>query len=330
MTYTDSKYQDYNTDSQEISGDQGETNLSGDNQPNWQNWKNNWNNQPEEPTDESSDEMSDMTEEPTDESSDEMSDMTEEPTDESSDEMSDMTEEPTDESSDEMSDMSEEPTDESSDEMSDMSHGDDSSSEDMNENGEGTTITSTSDAGIPLENPNLPPGVEDGNDIDKLDFSSQYTNPNGMDSSDQLSGTEGTNTFNFDLLLNAKPEIYQKHVDGEGKIDWEGVTGENGNYHDHWLEGIGEDTIMDFSGSGGEGDKIQIDGHTATVKVLEELDNQATLGIYSDQDADGTRGNGAHDFDVLGKITINHDGNFNFGSDVSVNAGSHEGVMEFA
>ncbi|MGL6342888.1 MAG: calcium-binding protein, partial [Waterburya sp.] len=160
--------------------------------------------------------------------------------------------------------------------------------------------------------------------------SSQYTNPNGMDSSDQLSGTEGTNTFNFDLLLNAKPEIYQKHVDSEGKIDWEGVTGENGNYHDHWVEGIGEDTIMDFSGSGGEGDKIQIDGHTVTVKVLEELDNQATLGIYSDQGADGTRGNDAHDFDVVGKITINHDGNFNFGSDVSVNAGSHEGVFEFA
>ncbi|MGL5079562.1 MAG: calcium-binding protein, partial [Waterburya sp.] len=150
------------------------------------------------------------------------------------------------------------------------------------------------------------------------------------DSSDQLSGTEGTNTFNFDLLLNAKPEIYQKHVDSEGKIDWEGVTGENGNYHDHWVEGIGEDTIMDFSGSGGEGDKIQIDGHTVTVKVLEELDNQATLGIYSDQGADGTRGNDAHDFDVVGKITINHDGNFNFGSDVSVNAGSHEGVFEFA
>ncbi len=241
-----------------------------------------------------------------------------------------MTEEPTDESSDDMSGMTEEPTDESSDDMGDMGHSSDESSDDMADTGDGSTITSTSDAGIPLENPNLPPGVEDGNDIDKLDFSSQYTNPNGMDSSDQLSGTEGSNTFNFDLLLNAKPEIYQKHVDGEGKIDWEGVTGENGNYHDHWVEGIGEDTIINFSGSGGEGDKIQIDGHTVTVKVLEELDNQATLGLYADQGADGTRGNDAHDFDVVGKITINHDGNFNFGSDVSVNAGSHEGAFEFA
>ena len=39
---------------------------------------------------------------------------------------------------------------------------------------------------------------------------------------------------------------------------------------------------------------------------------QALIGVYSDQGADGERGNGAHDFDVLGLIKVNHDGNFSF------------------
>jgi hypothetical protein len=190
-------------------------------------------------------------------------------------------------------------------------------------------IESSSNAGIPRENPNLPANVDDGNDLEKLDFSQQYASPNST-GDDLLSGTSGTNTFEINALLNAKPEIYQQHVDGEGKIDWKGVTGENNNYHDHWLDSLGQDTIVDFSGSGGEGDKINISGHTVAVTLLEESDNQVKLGLYSDQDADGTRGTGAHDFDVLGTLTINHDGNFNYGSDVSVNSEAHKGAFEIA
>ena len=44
----------------------------------------------------------------------------------------------------------------------------------------------------------------------------------------------------------------------------------------------------------------------------------------------GSRGNGAHDFDVLGTITVNHDGNFNFGNDVNVDPNVFDGVREFA
>jgi hypothetical protein len=190
-------------------------------------------------------------------------------------------------------------------------------------------IESSSNAGIPLENSNIPANVDDGNDLEKLDFSQQYVSPNGT-GDDLLSGTSGANTFEINALLNAKPEIYQQHVDGEGKIDWEGVTGENNNYHDHWLDSLGQDTIVDFSGSGGEGDKINISGHTVAVTILEESDNQVKLGLYADQDADGTRGTGAHDFDVLGTLTINHDGNFNYGSDVSVNSEANKGAFEFA
>ena len=194
---------------------------------------------------------------------------------------------------------------------------------------EDSTIYKPSNAGTPIENPNIQVDVEDGNDIEKLEFSSQYTNPNG-DGNDWLSGTKGANTFDVNLLINAKPEIYQKHIDGNGKIDWQGVAGENNNYHDHWVDGIGQDTISDFSGSGGEGDKINVVGHTVAVTVLEESDRQIKLGLYSDQGADNSRGNGAHDFDVLGTLTIEHDGNFDYGSDVSVNPNVFDGAFEFA
>ena len=203
------------------------------------------------------------------------------------------------------------------------------SSEEIKQNFEDTDIYSPSNAGTPIENPNLPADVNDGNDLDKLDFSSKYANPNGG-GNDQYFGTGGVNTYEFNPLLNAKPEIYQKHADDNGKINWQAVAGENDNYHDHWVDSIGKDTIMNFSGNGGDGDKITVRGHTVAVTVLEESDNQVKLGLYSDQGADGSRGNGAHDFDVLGTITVNHDGNFNYGSDVSVNANVFDGAFEFA
>jgi hypothetical protein len=200
---------------------------------------------------------------------------------------------------------------------------------DQLQNLENTVFYTSSNAGIPTENPNIPAAVDDGNDLDKLDFSAQYANPSGA-GDDLLTGTYGANTFEVKALLNAKPEIYQQHVDGEGKIDWEGVTGENNNYHDHWLDSIGQDTIDSFSGSGGDGDKINISGHTVAITLLEESDNQVKLGVYTDQDADGSRGTGAHDFDVLGTLTISHDGNFNLGSDVTVDPNVNDGAFEFA
>ncbi|MGL6340840.1 MAG: hypothetical protein ACRC80_17065, partial [Waterburya sp.] len=148
-----------------------------------------------------------------------------------------------------------------------------------------STIESFSNAGTPLENPNIAANVDDGNDLEKLDFSQQYASPNST-GDDVFSGTSGVNTFDVNLLLNAKPEIYQQHVDSEGKINWESITGENDNYHDHWLDSMGQDTIVDFSGTGGEGDKINISGYTVAIAVLEESDNQVKLGVYSDQGAD--------------------------------------------
>ena len=141
-----------------------------------------------------------------------------------------------------------------------------------------------------------------------------------MASKDILTGGSGADTFEWNLLINASKDIVEKHTNDDEVINWgmNGVAGENDNYHDHWVDGIGRDLITDFSGQGGENDQIIVRGHTVKVKLLSEKPNKAKLGIYSDQGNDGERGNGAHDFDVLGKIVVKHDGNFNFDNDVQV------------
>ncbi|NEQ51774.1 MAG: calcium-binding protein, partial [Leptolyngbya sp. SIO3F4] len=181
-------------------------------------------------------------------------------------------------------------------------------------------LISRSDSSTPAENKKIGANVDDGNDVDKLKFNSKYYNPKGLQANDRMRGGQGADTFRFELDINAGKDIVQKHTRGNGTVKWgmNGVAGENNNYHDHWVDGIGKDTIVDFSGRGGEGDKIEIVGHTVTYKVISESDNQTTLGIYSDQGADGVRGGGAHDLDVLGVIKVNHDGNFDADKDVTV------------
>jgi len=88
---------------------------------------------------------------------------------------------------------------------------------------------------------------------------------------DVLTGGRGADTFRFEGLVNAKDEIVAKHVNADGTIDWHGVTGENNNVHDHWVDGFGNDVITDFNRK--EGDKIEISAHTAEVKSIEHLDS---------------------------------------------------------
>ena len=181
-------------------------------------------------------------------------------------------------------------------------------------------LISISDSSIPSENTKIPAGVDDGNDLDKLDFSNKLINQYGTASKDILTGGSGADTFEWNLLINASKEIVQKHTNDDEVINWgmNGVAGENNNYHDHWVDGIGWDLITDFSGQGGQNDQIIVRGHTVKVKLLSKKRKNAKLGIYSDQGNDGERGNGAHDFDVLGTIVVKHDGNFNFDNDVQV------------
>ena len=181
--------------------------------------------------------------------------------------------------------------------------------------GEGNDVLiSLSDSNVPKENPDVPVGTVG---VNNLDFTQEFYNPDGLEANDILRGGAGNDEYYFKLLINAKDNIIAKHTDSEtGTVDWRGVAGENDNYHDHWVDGIGFDKIRGFS----EGDKITIEGHTVAAKELKNENNRAVIGLYSDQGADGARGNGAHDFDVLGKIAVHHDGSFNFAEDVTVNA----------
>lgn len=119
---------------------------------------------------------------------------------------------------------------------------------------------------------------------------------------DVIMGGQGKDTFAFRLLLNAKDEILEKHTRDDGSVNWRKVAGENGNVHDHWVEGIGNDTILDFSNQ--DGDKIDIRGHTveiASITYGEDDGGDYSLIALRSQQGDG---GGAHDEDLLGTIKV--------------------------
>src|SRR5262245_35887932 len=142
---------------------------------------------------------------------------------------------------------------------------------------------------------------------------------------DTLVGGRGADTFRFEGLVNAKDEIVAKHVNADGTIDWAGVTGENNNVHDHWVDGFGNDVIRDFHRA--EGDKIEIFAHTAEVKSIEHRDvngdghKDSVITVISQQGAAG-----AHDEDLLGTITVF--GDLVKKSDITVDAGVVYGAYD--
>ena len=186
--------------------------------------------------------------------------------------------------------------------------------EDVLDGGEGNDILiSRSDAGEP--------------DIaQETDESKVYPDQPFLDADDTLIGGLGSDTFRFELLLDAKDEIVEKHADPiTGKVNWRKVAHENDNVHDHWVNGIGNDTILDFNKS--EGDQIRIAGHTVQVDDIEYLDlnadgiDESIIHLISDQGGNG----GAHDQDKLGTITVY--GDLVEASDLTVNAGGFYGAF---
>ena len=119
---------------------------------------------------------------------------------------------------------------------------------------------------------------------------------------DIIAGGQGKDTFAFRLLLNATDEILEKHTRDDGSVNWRKVAGENDNVHDHWVEGIGNDVILDFSNQ--DGDKIDIRGHTveiASITYGEDDGGDYSLIALRSQQGDG---GGAHDEDELGTIKV--------------------------
>ncbi len=119
---------------------------------------------------------------------------------------------------------------------------------------------------------------------------------------DLLAGGQGRDLFQFNFLLNAKEEILEKHTRSDGSINWRGVAGENDNVHDHWVEGIGNDTILDFSKQ--DRDKIVLRGHTVEIAGIEQgEDDGGQFSLISVRSQQGD-GGGAHDEDSLGTVKV--------------------------
>ena len=131
-------------------------------------------------------------------------------------------------------------------------------------------LLSVSDSNAPVES------VAIGQTVADLTFKTEFYNPDNLEANDRLTGGAGADTFKFDLLMNAKQEIYTRHQ-SDSLINWGmgGVADKNEAYHDHWVEGIGFDVITDFSGHNGQGHHIVITGHTVTHKGL--ADKQSTI-----------------------------------------------------
>ena len=121
---------------------------------------------------------------------------------------------------------------------------------------------------------------------------------------DTITGGAGADLFRWELVVNAPDEVAEGHANNEGRVDWGGVTGENGGIHDHWVDAIGTDVITDFNY--GHGDRIEIVGHTVHAHVeIDDCDgdgavDDSCIHVYSDQGANG----GAHHMDELGHIHV--------------------------
>ena len=162
----------------------------------------------------------------------------------------------------------------------------------------------------------------------EIDFDARMIYPSQADmaSDDTLAGGAGADSFVFETLINAKQHIINRHVNDDRTIDWMGVAGENNNVHDHWVDGIGNDTITDFNQA--EGDTISIAGHTTEVYRIDNVDadgdgdTDTVLHLRSNQGAGG----GAHNLDLLGTVTV-LDNALDAG-DFTVNAGVAYGIVE--
>ncbi len=122
------------------------------------------------------------------------------------------------------------------------------------------------------------------------------------DAADIISGGQGRDTFLFNLLLNAKQEILEKHTRDDGSVNWRKVAGENENVHDHWVEGLGDDVLLDYSNQ--DRDQIIIRGHTVEIADIEYGEDDGgdySLIVLRSQQGDN---GGAHDEDPLGSIKV--------------------------
>ncbi|PRY25370.1 hemolysin type calcium-binding protein [Aliiruegeria haliotis] len=148
------------------------------------------------------------------------------------------------------------------------------------------------------------PGRDEGDPYKELTKGKLYPGQ-PINGDDQLWGGNGADIFYFQTLINAKQRYIEKHTSDNGIINWHGVAGENDKLHDHWVDHLGNDVVMDYSRA--EGDRIVIEGHTTKIASIRYSDangdgvlDRSVIQLYSDQGSNG----GAHNKDKLGSVTV--------------------------
>ena len=167
-----------------------------------------------------------------------------------------------------------------------------------------------------------------GEPTPQQDANARVNQDEPLNDNDVLIGGEGADTFIFRWLIDAKDEILDKHRDASGNVDYSmnGVAGENGNVHDHWVETIGTKRLLDYDPD--EGDRLVFQGHTVEAKAVVHRDVNgdgaidSIIRFVSNQGGNG----GAHDGDRVGKVIVM--GNELQLSDIKVNAGVFFGVED--
>ena len=148
------------------------------------------------------------------------------------------------------------------------------------------------------------PDRDEGDPLNELTGGKLYPDQ-PVPGDDMMRGGKGADIFYFQTLINAKERYIEKHTRDDGSINWQGVAGENDKLHDHWVDMLGNDVVMDYSRA--QGDRIVIEGHTTEILSITYGDangdgvmDNSVIALYSDQGSGG----GAHNDDRLGTITV--------------------------
>ena len=171
----------------------------------------------------------------------------------------------------------------------------------------------------------LDPDRDEGDPYNELTDGKLYPDQ-PIPGDDALWGGSGADIFYFQTLINAKQRYIEKHTRDDGTINWHGVAGENDKIHDHWVDVLGNDAVMDFSRA--EGDRIVVEGHTTEIDKITYGDangdgvmDHSVIWLYSEQGSGG----GAHADDRLGTITVY--GDLITEADIEHDAGPAYGIV---
>ena len=138
--------------------------------------------------------------------------------------------------------------------------------------------------------------------VDDLKTSPWRTTKEIFDSQTNVKLGSGKDTISIISELNGRPEILTEHTKGDGRINGNGVAGENDQALDHWAGSFGFVNVKDFNPGQ---DKLEILGHTTTLGESFTKNGHFFQTVYSEQNANdqsGPRAGAAHDDTLLGVI----------------------------